>query len=346
MKWYDEHARDLPWRQTKNPYAVWLSEIILQQTRVDQGTPYFHRFIEQFPTVIHLANASEDQVLKLWQGLGYYSRARNLHKTAQIIRDQHNGNFPQTAKALRAFPGIGPYTSAAIASICFDEAVAVVDGNVHRVISRLFETEGLINHPNGYQQFQDVAHELMPPHRPGDFNQAMMELGARICTPQQPKCISCPLQCDCLSRGNNTIHRFPTASLKPAKKVRYFNFLIIRPKPHHLLIERRTSRDIWKNLHQFPMIETEKMVEYEALIQPAYSQLGLQLPDIQMVSVIRPIKHQLTHQTILASFWDVGNSHVRFGENCNIFEVDLSALTHSYAVPVIVKNYLNTLTLP
>ena len=227
VTWYLQNKRDLPWRQSINPYTVWLSEIILQQTRVDQGTAYFFKFIEQFPTVYNLANASEEEVLKLWQGLGYYSRARNLHSAANYIVNELNGKFPTTYSEILKLKGVGDYTASAIASICFNEPTAVVDGNVYRVLARYFGISTPINSTSGIKEFKKLAQELIVEDIPGTFNQAIMEFGACMCKPQNPDCFNCPLNDSCVALSNNTIAQLPVKINKTKVRKRYFNYLVI-----------------------------------------------------------------------------------------------------------------------
>lgn len=258
--WYHCHKRSLPWRDTIDPYAIWLSEIILQQTRIDQGLAYFNRFLENYPTIEKLAAASEDEVLKLWQGLGYYSRARNLHHTAIYIASELHGRFPNNYPALLKLKGVGEYTAAAIASISFGLPCAVVDGNVYRVIARIFGIEVAIDSNEGKKQFKQIAHELLNIEHPADHNQAMMEFGAIQCTPKNPNCTDCPFQSSCFAYKHNLVGQLPVKDGKTKIRHRYFNYLIAE-NGDSVYLQKRTGSDIWKNLYEFPLIETDDKTE-------------------------------------------------------------------------------------
>jgi len=227
IRWYLQNKRDLPWRKTKDPYRIWLSEIMLQQTRVAQGLPYYEKFTEAFPTVYDLAKAEESQVLKLWQGLGYYSRARNLHYTAKDIVDNYNGQFPSTYKELLKLKGVGDYTASAIASICFDEVAPVVDGNVYRVLARYFNIDIPINSTAGVKKFKELAFEVIDHETPADFNQGIMEFGAVQCKPQSPYCIICPLHESCEGLKEQRVHMLPVKLKKTKVKHRWFNYIVV-----------------------------------------------------------------------------------------------------------------------
>jgi A/G-specific adenine glycosylase len=254
MDWYDQNKRDLPWRRSKDPYLIWLSEIVLQQTRVDQGEPFFNRLATQFPSVQALAAADEADVLLAWKGLGYYSRARNLHKAAKQLTSQHAGRFPENSKALTELPGVGPYTAAAIASICFDEHVAAIDGNIIRVVSRVMDISQPVENAKTLALIKSVTKEWLPLDRPGDFNQALMDFGSLVCTPKSPNCLCCPLSTLCLARSNGTQNARPVKKPKKKAKDRYLIF--------HLEMLNRKFRvvqmgkgGIWENLYVFPFNE-------------------------------------------------------------------------------------------
>ncbi len=293
LTWYQSNQRDLPWRSSKHPYLIWISEIILQQTQVKQGIPYYHRFIEAFPDVFALAGASEQEVLKLWQGLGYYSRARNLHAAAKDVVERLNGQMPATKKELQKLKGIGPYTAAAIASIAYDEAVAVVDGNVYRLLSRYFAIGMPIDTTEGRKHFEALSHQLLPGSQPADFNQAMMDMGAMVCTPAQPKCHICPLTADCQAHLLNQQVHFPVKSKQVKKRVRFFNYLIIE-QDQQLLMCQRNKKDIWKGLYEFPLIESEKELTEKALCK-LIATTHHETTEVQLLATTR---HLLTHQTI------------------------------------------------
>lgn len=302
LTWYGEHKRDLPWRHTKDPYTVWLSEVILQQTRVAQGLPYYERFVDQFPSVKVLANASEDEVLKLWQGLGYYSRARNLHKAAKEVVQYHRGTFPNTYKKLITLPGIGPYTASAIASICFDETIAVVDGNVYRVLSRFFDEETPINQPKGVRLFQELAQSLIDEKNPGIYNQALMEFGALQCTPKKPLCISCPFKNNCQSHVNNTIAQRPQKIKAKSVKNRFFHYLIPFDRQQNTLLNRRAGKDIWHGLYEFPLLESDCILTEKKL--KSHPNLPSWAIDAKWTKFEEnATTHKLSHQTLHTNFW-------------------------------------------
>ena len=301
INWYAENRRDLPWRHDPTPYEVWLSEVILQQTRVNQGMDYYLRFIERWPSVTDLAKATEKEVLKMWQGLGYYSRARNLHKCAKQIVEQYDGKFPADFEQLKKLQGIGNYTAAAIASIAFNLPHAVVDGNVYRVLSRLFDINTPINNTEGQTLFSHLADELLNRERPGLHNQAMMEFGALHCTPKNPNCLLCPLQAQCLAFAHQTVMQRPVKLQKVKVTNRYFNYLVIRIKDS-IYMHKRSDNDIWRNLYDFPCIESEKpMTVEEVLATEQFKQLIENKP-FTIVKVSPVFTHKLTHRTILAQF--------------------------------------------
>lgn len=289
--WYRLNARNLPWRETKNPYFIWLSEVILQQTRVDQGMNYYFRFVEKFPTVHDLANAEQEEVLLCWQGLGYYSRARNLHATAKEIVRLYNGEFPPSYEKIIALKGIGPYTAAAISSFAFDLPHAVVDGNVYRILSRYFGIDEAIDSTKGKKAYQQLADELIPHTHPGMHNQAIMEFGAIQCKPKNPLCEECVLQKSCASFGTDHINTRPFKEKKTKVRNRYFHYFHIS-RNNQTAWTHRNSKDIWQHLYEFPMIETESEQFPESLgksgLIPSYS-----------------TKHILSHQHIHAYFYEL-----------------------------------------
>jgi A/G-specific adenine glycosylase len=301
IAWYSKNARDLPWRKTRDPYVIWLSEIILQQTRVAQGLPYFHRLLEAFPSVMDLANADEDKLLRIWQGLGYYSRARNLHKTAKIIADA-GGKFPANYAELVKLPGVGPYTAAAIASFAFHEPKPVVDGNVFRVLARYFGLEVDILHASARKIFTDLAEELIPQNQPAIFNQAIMEFGSLQCSPS-PNCPSCPLQFACVAFSENRVQSLPVKSKKKSQKERFFAYFIIE-KNGKILVRQRASKDIWRGLWEFYLVEmpsfqsVEKEISKDSFLS-SVSQQSL------ITSLVSPPTHLLSHQKIFCQAWFV-----------------------------------------
>ena len=301
-KWYLQHKRDLPWRNTQNPYFIWLSEIMLQQTRVAQGLPYFLSFTAAFPTVFDLASADEEQVLKLWQGLGYYSRARNLHKTAQHVALELGGIFPGSYNDLIKLKGIGDYTAAAIASFSYGEAVPVVDGNVFRVLSRFFDIDTDIANASAKKEFAALAYELMPKDDPALFNQAIMEFGALQCVPKNPNCNICQLNSGCLALQKGKVNQLPVKSKKAKAKNRFFNYLILSDENENTIIQKRTDKGIWHNLYEFPLIETPHEVDFE------YISNEITLPN-DVIDVLemneKTVIHKLTHQHLYIKFWKV-----------------------------------------
>lgn len=304
--WYSINKRDLPWRKNKNPYHIWLSEIILQQTQVKQGLPYYEDFVKTFPTIQDLANAPQEQILKLWQGLGYYSRARNLHYTAQYIVTELNGNFPTNYKDLLKLKGIGEYTASAIASICFNEPKAVVDGNVYRVLSRYFGVELPINSNEGIKEYKQLAQSLIDHKEPGNYNQGIMEFGAIQCKPQNPDCQSCPLNSGCVALQKNWVEKLPIKLKKTKVETKYFNFLVFISKDRKTVFEKRDEKGIWHNLYQFPLIETKttaslKEIENSKLLK-AY--VGDNLYEITSYNE-DAIIHKLTHRHLHTKFWIV-----------------------------------------
>ncbi|MFN8334951.1 MAG: A/G-specific adenine glycosylase [Cyclobacteriaceae bacterium] len=305
VQWFEKNKRDLPWRETKDPYRIWLSEIILQQTRVAQGLPYYLKFVETFPTVQALASAPEQKVLRLWQGLGYYTRARNLHKCAQEVVARYNGIFPATFDELKTLPGIGDYTAAAIASISFGQPVAVVDGNVFRVLARIFGIETPINTPEGKRIFFKLANELVPQKNPDVHNQAMMEFGARFCTPRNPCCETCTFQKDCFAFKNSLQHQLPVKlQLKKARK-RYFYYFVIQ-KGNSFLMKKREEKDIWHGLYDFVAIETKRPVDPEKLFMENDSLKKFRNGKLSDISGM--YKHILSHQLIYSRFTQISLS--------------------------------------
>jgi len=298
LTWYNIFARDLPWRHTTNPYHIWLSEVILQQTRVNQGLPYYQAFLHHFPTIDLLANADSDQVMRVWQGLGYYSRARNLHNTAKYVHEKLQGKFPDTYAELIKLPGIGPYTAAAIASFAFQEHVAVLDGNVFRVLARLFLVYTDILSTQGKKQFSKLANELLPKKNSHIYNQAMMELGALVCLPKNPDCNNCPLQSQCLAFSEKKQTDLPVKQSKAKPRNRYFHYLIIRNQDQ-LHLRQRLGKDIWNGLFEFWGIET---LEKDAGLENWKSNWPEHWPEFKMEKLIflSNKKHQLTHQTLFA----------------------------------------------
>lgn len=302
INWYQLHQRDLPWRNTNDPYKIWLSEIILQQTRVEQGLPYYERFIKKFPDVIALAKANEQEVLKLWEGLGYYSRARNLHHTAKIIANDYKGVFPEKYEQILALKGIGSYTASAIMAFAFKKPYAVVDGNVFRVLSRVFLIDKPIDVVANKKHFENLAHELLDKKNPFDYNQAILDFGATVCTPVNPKCDECVLKFKCLAKEKNKIHDLPVKSKKTKKTTRHFVYLIIKDKSNNVFIKKRTANDIWKGLYEFPLINIENLKDKTIIDKTQLFLKENKAENIKMATISRKFKHLLTHQTIHAVF--------------------------------------------
>ncbi len=322
--WYRLNARDLPWRNTKNPYFIWLSEVILQQTRVDQGMNYYLKFIENYPVLNQLANADEESVLKLWQGLGYYSRARNLHKTAQQVRDEYGGEFPKTYSEIIQLKGIGPYTAAAISSFAFDLPHAVVDGNVYRVLSRYYGIDEPIDTGKGKKLFQELADSLIPASAPALFNQAIMEFGAMQCVPNNPDCESCVLKQSCASAFNpEQIKRLPVKKGKTKVRKRYFHYLHIE-KERSIALDQRTQKDVWEKLYEFPLIESDNDAAPEAFRDSAL--------------LCYQTKHILSHQHIYAFFYRTELPDIH-GLKLNFVAKDK---LHDYPIHRLMEKYLES----
>ncbi len=304
IMWYLINQRDLPWRKSNNPYLIWLSEIILQQTRIAQGTSYYEKFASEFETIFDLAEAEEKTILKLWQGLGYYSRARNLHSTAKVIASQYNGQFPRSYAELIKLKGIGDYTASAIASIAFEQPHATVDGNVYRVLSRVFGIKTPINDSKGIREFKLLAKELLNPDDPGTHNQALMEFGALVCTPKKPKCNSCIFNHTCYALQEKSIDILPVKLKKLKIRKRYFNYLVVDFKGESTLIQQRKEKDIWQNLYQFPLYETQhNLLDASELMKVIKSELSINGSFKLQKYNEQPIVHKLTHQTLSATFW-------------------------------------------
>ncbi len=332
--WYLQNKRDLPWRNTVNPYYIWLSEIILQQTRVSQGLSYYFKFIEHFPAVIDLAFASEEQVLKLWQGLGYYSRARNLHFTAKYIVNELHGVFPTTYTDIIKLKGVGDYTASAIASICFNEATAVVDGNVYRVLARYFGINTPINSSKGKKEFKQLAQQLLNKKSSGEHNQAIMEFGARMCKPQNPNCIICPLQNSCIAQEKKLIKVLPVKENRIKIRNRYFNYLVIHTANNKTNLIKR-EKGIWINLYEFPLIETSIDIDEKQLIE---HEIFNELFEIYPVTIRlfnkKVIVHKLSHQHIHTKFWIVTTG------SSNKFSISWDSV-NDYPVSALIDKFLS-----
>ncbi|WP_057937109.1 A/G-specific adenine glycosylase [Algoriphagus resistens] len=338
LTWYRENPRDLPWRGTDDPYKIWLSEIILQQTRVAQGLPYYYAFVTAYPTVKDLALASEEEVLRLWQGLGYYSRARNLHACAKSIWFEMSGEFPDTYDKLLKLKGVGSYTASAIASFAYGEVKAVVDGNVFRVLARYFGIETDIASSRAKKEFEALANQLIPKDHPGEFNQAMMDFGARLCTPRNPDCESCPFKTSCFARLHNMVSDLPVKINKVKIKERHFHYYVIKCG-NSWVWKKRTSGDIWEGLHDFPQVESsEELPSLTMDIPSALKEEPLLLP--------KNYRHVLSHQRLNAVFSEMKIKEENFEELENWCENEGFMLVaedkiESLAKPKLIVNFLN-----
>ena len=336
LVWYDAHCRELPWRTTRNPYYIWVSEVILQQTRVAQGYDYFVRFIERFPTVEALAEAPEDEVMRLWQGLGYYSRARNLHAAAQQVVAM--GGFPTTYEGIRSLRGVGDYTAAAIASFAFNIPKAAVDGNVCRVWSRVFGIDEPIDTARGKQMITEMAQALLPTAHAAKYNQAAMEFGALQCVPKSPDCVSCPLADKCVALAEERVAQLPAKAHKTKVTDRYLSVLYVHNR-EALLLHKRTADDIWKNLYELPLIETPSAVDADGLFAtPAFALWHEALPQYLYRGGTAGIKHVLSHRVLHASFHEL---EVQGPLPCpdGYVVVSFDEL-HRYALPRLIERYL------
>lgn len=332
--WYLKNNRALPWRKIKDPYFIWLSEIMLQQTKIAQGLSYYLKFTVVFPTVFDLAKADESTVLKMWQGLGYYSRARNLHFTAKQIANELNGKFPETYKELIKLKGIGDYTASAISSICFNEPTAVVDGNVYRVLSRYFGIKTPINASSGIKEFKALAQTLIDKTQPGTFNQAIMDFGALHCKPQNPLCETCVFADSCVALEKKLTKELPVKEREIKVRKRYFNFLVIKTSDNKTILSERKGKGIWQGLYQFPLIETEKTINKNKLIlSEEYSNL---FPSETSISLFnkKEIVHKLSHQHLYTQFWIVKTKKISKAT------IEWNEI-EKYPVPILIANYLD-----
>ncbi|MBK6265995.1 A/G-specific adenine glycosylase [Marivirga sp. S37H4] len=333
--WYQKHLRELPWRNTPDPYKIWLSEIILQQTRVAQGMPYYKRFIEKYPTVEDLALASEEEVLRLWQGLGYYSRARNLHACAKAVVEKFNGKFPEDYETLQSLKGIGKYTAAAIASFAFKKPIPVVDGNVFRVLSRYFLINANIADAKNFKIFFETASSLIPQDEPDLFNQAMMDLGATICSPTNPACLMCPIAVGCEAREQGLQKQFPVKEKKIKVSHRFFYYWVWG-ESGKIAMKKRGPQDIWQGLFDFDLTEKKEKME-EGQIREVLATIA---PNADVTCISTPIKHILTHQRIEAVFIEINGVDKGYVKEKDLKLFDLSEI-ESLPKPILVDKYLN-----
>lgn len=341
MQWQGGNKRQLPWKNTTDAYIIWLSEVILQQTRVEQGMPYFLKFATRYPSVSHLANAPDDEVMHLWEGLGYYSRARNMLHTARYIARELNGVFPQTYEEIRRLKGVGDYTAAAIASFAFGLPYAVVDGNVYRVLSRYFGIDTPIDLPQGKKQFAQLAQQLLYTPNPGLYNQAIMDFGNLQCTPVKPNCSNCPLNGSCVANAAGQIAALPVKSKKLVRKTRFFNFLILHTPSGGVLLRKRMAKDIWENLYEFLLLETDdQLLTHQTIGNHPFIKQLLNHYRLTFRSASGMFKQQLTHQTIYACFFEADIAQPEFFTLLqHFFEIPENEINR-YALPKIINTYL------
>jgi A/G-specific adenine glycosylase len=338
IQWYLNNKRDLPWRNTSNPYFIWISEVILQQTRVAQGHDYYLRFINAFPTIKHLADAEIDMVMKLWQGLGYYTRARNLHKAAKQILTNFNGELPNSYTELLKIKGIGPYSAGAIASFAYKEVVPAIDGNVYRVLSRVYGVFSSPESSTGKKEFHNLVMELIDRDRPDVFNQALLDFGAMQCVPRSPNCLSCPFNQICYAYRNNLVNQLPVKGKKLVIRERFLNYLLIRYK-NSTFIQRRDEGDIWTSLYEFPLIETKQRVDLDELMNnDKWKELiGNKPPSILHVSAL--VKHPLSHQLLFTRFIIVEIEKPTYFLKANYKKI-LIPEVQNYSVPRVIDSFL------
>lgn len=333
ISWYLINKREMPWRNTTDPYRIWLSEIMLQQTRVAQGMPYYLSFTKAFPSVHDLAKADEEQVLKLWQGLGYYSRARNLHATAKYVSKELDGVFPNHYRDLIKLKGVGDYTASAIASFCFGEPKAVLDGNVYRVLSRLFNIDTPINNPKGKKEFGLLAQEVLDTNRPATYNQAIMEFGAIQCKPKKPLCSRCVLNSKCEAYLKNKVDELPVKLKKAKIKKVYYNYIVPLSRGNETVLIKRPEKGIWANMYEFPLVETSKEIESNEII--AFDEKwGINFEENNPVLFNQnSIIHKLSHMHIYTKFWIVEVDSLQ--ENVVSF-----TNIEKYPVSVLIANFI------
>ncbi|HXH20341.1 MAG TPA: A/G-specific adenine glycosylase [Chitinophagales bacterium] len=335
--WHKTIHRPLPWKGEKNPYLIWLSEIILQQTRAEQGLPYYIKFKKHFPDVKSLAEASEDEVLRLWQGLGYYTRARNLHAAAKYICNELHGKFPADYESIRKLRGVGDYTAAAIASFAFNLPYPVVDGNAFRVLSRVFGIKTPVDSAKGKQQFKALAGKLIPKKYPALFNQAIMDFGALQCIPANPDCGNCPFRNDCFAAKNKKAGVLPVKSKKIKPKERHFHYLVIN-EGNHVYLSKRTGNDIWKSLYEFPLIEAQKPLSVRHLMQTERWKEIFNGITVKSIKFSGNFKQSLSHQKICASFYEIQVSQSLQSKGIVRADKDFS---EKFAFPGVIRLYFS-----
>ena len=334
INWYSVNKRSLPWRNTRDPYKIWLSEIILQQTQVKQGLPYYKKFIKLYPNVISLSKSNEQDVLKNWEGLGYYSRARNLHKASKIVVKNYNSKFPNSYNELIKLPGIGDYSASAISSFSNDELHPVVDGNVYRFISRLFGISTIINTSSALREFKIILNKLISVNNPSDFNQAIMEFGALVCKPKTPNCKNCIYNKVCFSFKNDRIFDFPVKKKSSKPKSRFLNYFLIIDKNKKIMLEKRVEKDIWQNLYQFPLIETDKNLN-KSLMQDYLKLNKLPFLETTGLKLVDSVNHKLSHQNLKINFW------INYVEKLNDSSIYLGELSN-FPFPKPLSSFIET----
>ena len=337
LKWYGANKRSLPWRQTKDPYRIWISEVILQQTRVDQGLPYYESFLKKFPDIESLAAADEKEVLKSWQGLGYYTRARNLHFAAKTIIDS-GGRFPETFEEIIKLKGIGEYTAAAISSICFSEPNAVIDGNVYRVLSRFNGLGVAIDSCKGKKLFSSIANDVMDKSNPGDYNQAIMEFGALQCKSSNPDCESCIIKSRCAAHETGTVDSYPVKTKKVKQRARYFNYIVIEGD-RGCFYQKRSAKDIWQNMYEPLLIESNKHLGRNGILKSEeWLHVFGNQEDVKLVPSAS-LEHRLTHQTIKARFWKAQTNSCSMNTKSPLEEFAQEDLKE-IPIPRLIEKYL------
>jgi len=336
MLWHEkDNTRQMPWKGEKDPYKIWLSEIILQQTRVEQGTAYFNRFVAKYPNITALANAQDTDVFKLWEGLGYYNRCKNMLATSRFIWSELNAVFPHTYESLLKLKGVGPYTAAAIASFAYDLPNAVVDGNVYRVLARYFGVSTPVDSKEGKAQFTELAEQVLDPANSALYNQAIMDFGATICKPAAPLCSLCPLSKHCVALQGNIVGELPVKDKKLIRRKRWFYYLVIESN-EKFLVKKRTGNDIWQNLHEFLLIETREPTASNDIL--ASTEIGeLQLNNVRLLNVSDTLQQQLTHQTIYATFIALHSESILVPDGMEMVEKNHM---EELAFPRIINKYM------
>jgi len=344
IQWYGKNKRDLPWRHTIDPYRIWVSEIILQQTRVEQGLAYYNRFVERFPDIGSLSNAEEDEVMKIWQGLGYYSRARNMHRSARAIHHDRKDEFPASYDEIRRMHGVGDYSASAIASIAYGESCPVVDGNVLRVIARYKGLKEAVNTSAGKKKVKEILIGFIDPAQPGDFNQAVMELGALVCKPKQPLCRECPIRQNCYAYLNKLTAELPCRDKQKPSRTRFFHYLVIldREGLHNCTwLRKRTGDDIWKNLYDFPLIETETELSTEDIISSDQWGKIMGSNNYVITTVSETVRHILTHRNLRVKFILLKSENYFHPDYLKVREIDLQ----KFPVPKLIENFIKKVAL-